>query len=56
MAGVVAATLAGLVTVRTGFTAIAFSIFFYDVACMNFTLAVIAGAFGFRICTHGANI
>ena len=55
MAGVVAAAVAGFVTVRAGFAAIVFAVFFNVVAFTDFAFAIRTGAFGFGNGAHNAN-
>jgi hypothetical protein len=55
MAGVFAATLAGLVAIGASFAAVIFVILFHVVAFGDLAFAVRAGTFGCYTCWHGAN-
>jgi hypothetical protein len=55
VAGVVAATFAGRVTVGTGLAAILLAVLFNMVAFADFAVAIRTGAFGFGNGAHGAN-
>jgi hypothetical protein len=55
MAGIVAASLAGLVAFRAGFAAVMLAVFDDIVAFPDFAFAIRTGAFGYSVGAHGRN-